>query len=129
MENDKALVQDLLEEVNLCNTEDLKLIYIGFLLQKEIKQEFMTLCTLYKDSFDWDYHEMHGLNRELMEHCLPTKPNFKPYQKPLRLMTLEIVNQVKVEIEMLLKAKFIKTIKYVIWLSYILPTITKNGKL
>lgn len=33
----------------------------------------------YHDCFTWDYHERHGLSRELVEHRLPLKSGFKPH--------------------------------------------------
>lgn len=44
-------------------------------------------------------------------------------------MAPDVVSKVKVEIERLLKAKFIRTIRYVTWLSNIFLVIKKNGKL
>ncbi|XP_015571050.1 uncharacterized protein LOC8287607 [Ricinus communis] len=44
----------------------------------------------------------------LVEHRLPIKEEFKPYQQPARRMSKEIKLRVKDEIEKLLKASFIR---------------------
>ena len=44
-------------------------------------------------------------------------------------MSKEIELKVKKEIEKLLKAKFIKSTRYVQWLANIVPMMKKNGKL
>lgn len=44
-------------------------------------------------------------------------------------MAPNVINKVKVEIEKLLKAKFIKTVRYITWLSNIMPVIKKDDKL
>ena len=72
---------------------------------------------------------MPGLDISLVEHRLPIKPEFHPFQQPLRRMSKEVELKVKEEIEKLLKAKFIKPTRYVQWLAIIVPMIKKNGKL
>ncbi|XP_073120899.1 uncharacterized protein [Henckelia pumila] len=47
---------------------------------------------------------MPGLDRHLVEHCLPIKDDFKPYKQPSRRMSKEVETKVKDEIEKLLKA-------------------------
>ena len=64
-----------------------------------------------------------------MEHRLPIKPEFHPFQQPLRRMSKEVELKVKEEIEKLLKAKFIKPTRYVQWLANIVLMMEKNGKL
>lgn len=41
----------------------------------------------------------------------------------------DVINKVKVEIKKLLKVKFVRTSKYVTWLSNIVPIIKNNNKL
>ena len=64
-----------------------------------------------------------------MEHCLPFKLKFHPFQQPHRRMSKEVELKVKEEIEKILKAKFIKRTRYVQWLENIVPVMKKNGKL
>ncbi|XP_015932972.1 uncharacterized protein LOC107459263 [Arachis duranensis] len=72
---------------------------------------------------------MPGLSRELVEHQLPLKANVKPVKQPPRRFAPEVVQKIKEEIERLLKAKFIRTARYVNWISNIVPVMKKNGKL
>lgn len=129
MEDDKAKVQDPLEEVNLGTVENPKLVFISKLLLAETRMALIGLLTSYKDYFAWDYTKLFGLDRDLVEHYLPIKPGFKPFQQPLRRMAPKMITQVKVEIEHLYNAKFIQMTRYVIWLSNIVHVIKKNGKL
>ena len=64
-----------------------------------------------------------------MEHHFPIKSEFHPFQQPPKRMSKEVELKVKEEIEKLLKAKFIKTTKYVQWWANIVPVMKKNGKL
>ena len=64
-----------------------------------------------------------------MEHRLPIRLEFHPFQQPPRRMSKEVKLKIKEEIEKLLKAKFIRPTRYVQWLENIVPTMKKNGKL
>jgi hypothetical protein len=67
----------------------------------------------YKDCFAWDYSEMPGLDRSIVEHRLPIKPGFKPYKQPPRkIYKDEVLADVKKEIERLLDANFIRPCRY-----------------
>ena len=72
---------------------------------------------------------MPGLDRGLVEHHLPIRPECHSFQQPPRRMSKEVEVKVKEEIEKLLKAKFIKPTRYVQWLANIVPVMKKNGKL
>ena len=64
-----------------------------------------------------------------MEHRLPIKTEFHPFQQPPRRMSKQVELKMKEEIEKLLKAKFIIPTRYVQWLANIFPVMKKNGKL
>jgi len=42
--------------------------YVSAKLDLEYKQELITLLKEYKDCFAWEYYEMSGLDRKLVEH-------------------------------------------------------------
>jgi hypothetical protein len=83
----------------------------------------------YKDCFAWDYPELPGLSRKLVEHRLPIKEGFQPFQQAPRRMAPNITLKIKEEIERLVRAGFIRLVRYVEWLSNIVPVLKKNGKL
>ena len=64
-----------------------------------------------------------------MEHRLPIKAEFHLFQQPPRRMSKEVEMKVKEEIENILKAKFIRPIRYVQWLENIVLVMKQNGKL
>ena len=107
-EDDRVDVQDPLEEVNLGGINGSKTSYISQLLLANFKALLMNLLRQYQDCFAWDYHEMPGLDRSLVEHRLPIKPGFRSYKQPPRRMANEIILKVKEEVERLLKARFIR---------------------
>ena len=64
-----------------------------------------------------------------MEHRLPIKEGFQPFQQAPRRMAPDITLKRNEEIERLVRASFIKPIRYVEWLSNIVSILKKNGKL
>ncbi|GKV20231.1 hypothetical protein SLEP1_g30388 [Rubroshorea leprosula] len=125
----KAEVQDPLEEVNLGTEADLKITFISDSLEPCLRDKIISILHEYKDCFAWDYSEMPSLDRNLVEHRLPIKEDFKPFKQLPRRMSPKVTLKVKEEIERLLKVGFIITSRYVEWLSNVVPMVKKNGKL
>jgi hypothetical protein len=58
----------------------------------------------FMDCFAWDYTEMPGLSRELVEHVLPIKRGFRPFKRRTQNFNPDLLDRIKEEIERLLKA-------------------------
>ncbi|GKV45247.1 hypothetical protein SLEP1_g52356 [Rubroshorea leprosula] len=70
-----------------------------------------------------------GLDRNLVEHRLSIREDFKPFKQPPRRMSPKVTLKLKEEIERLLKVGFMRTSRYVEWLSNVVHVIKKNSKL
>jgi hypothetical protein len=79
--------------------------------------------------FAWDYTEMPGLSRELIEHRLPIKADFRPYKQGAQNFNPEIIRRVKEEVDRLLQAGFIQPYRYADWVSNIVPVENNMGKI
>ena len=62
---------------------------------------------------------MTGLSRDLVEHQLPIKDGFRPYQQPSRCFNPVMYDRIKEEINHLLDAGFIRSCRYAEWISNI----------
>jgi len=122
----KIKAQDPLEEVDLGDAYVKKPTYVNAKITKEFRDRIVELLKEYKDCFAWDYNEMTGLNREMVELKLPIQPDKKPVKQIPRRFAQQILSKIKEEIERLLKSKFIQTARYVDWLAYIVPVKKKN---
>ncbi|CAL9029425.1 unnamed protein product [Prunus brigantina] len=129
MEDDYPEVQDPLLEINVGTKAEPRPLFVSQLLNPELTAEIIGLLHEYKDCFAWDYHEMPGLPRSLVEHELKIKEGFRPFQQSPRRFSTEVQLKVKEEIERLLKAGFIRTARYVEWLANIVPVLKKTGAL
>jgi hypothetical protein len=72
---------------------------------------------------------MPSLDRSIVEHRLPIKPRYRPFQQYPRQCNPKIYPNIKAEITKLLEAGFIRQCHYAEWISNIVPVYKKNGKL
>lgn len=70
---------------------------------------------------------MSSLDRGLVEHRLSLKPGKKPVKQHPQRFASEVIEEIKAEIQRLLEAKFIRTARYVQWISNIVHVVKKNG--
>ncbi|XP_050919286.1 uncharacterized protein LOC127136808 [Lathyrus oleraceus] len=125
----KMLAQDPLEEIDLGNGSTKRITYISTKLDPKLKVRVIEFLRENKDCFAWDYDEMPGLKRDLVELKLPIKDGKKPIKQTPRRFAQEILSKIKKEVEILLRCNFIRTTRYVDWIANIVPVIKKNGSL
>jgi hypothetical protein len=111
---------DHLEQVDIGDGVVPRPTYVSVHINMNQKQEIIELLKVYTSYFAWDYTEMPGLSRELIEHRLPNKAGFCPYKQGARNFKLEIVGRVKEEVDRLLQVGFIQPCHYVDLVSNIL---------
>ncbi|KAM1074742.1 hypothetical protein COP2_020149 [Malus domestica] len=116
-------VQDHLEVIDLGTEEDPRLIQISGLLETNDRAKIICFLQEFKDCFAWRYIQMPCLDSTLVEHKMPIKEGYKPVKQAPRKMSNEIEENVKEEIERLVKAGFIRPAKYVEWLANIVPIL------
>ena len=75
---------DALEKIDIGDGDRPRPMFISAKLDPEYKQELVKLLKEYKDCFAWDYYEMPSLNRFIVEHRLPIKPGYRPFQQGAR---------------------------------------------
>ena len=72
---------------------------------------------------------MLGLNLNLVVHKLKVDPNAKPVKQSPRKYHLDVEEKIKLEVQKLLKARFIEEIECPSWLANIVPVKKKNGQI
>nr|AAX95395.1 Reverse transcriptase (RNA-dependent DNA polymerase), putative [Oryza sativa Japonica Group]ABA92966.2 retrotransposon protein, putative, unclassified [Oryza sativa Japonica Group] len=119
---------DDLEEVDIGPSDRPRPTFISKNLSPEFRTKLIELLKEYRDCFPWEYYEMPGLSRSIVEHRLPIKPGVRPYQQPPRRCKADMIEPVKAEVKHLYDAGFIRPCRYAEWVSNIVPIIKKNGK-
>jgi hypothetical protein len=111
---------DELKEINISPGDKPRPTFISKKLDPEWREPMIVLLKEYADYFAWDYTEMPGLDRSIVEHRLPLKPGFRPFQQRARQMA-EVLEEVKKEVEKMLAADFIRPCRYAEWISSVVP--------
>jgi hypothetical protein len=119
---------DELEEVDIGPGNKPRPTFISKKLNPELREAMIILLREYTDYFAWDYTEMPGLDRGIIEHRLPLKPGFRPFQQRARKMKAEVLEEVKKEVEKMIAAGFIRPCTYAEWISSIVPVQKKDGR-
>jgi hypothetical protein len=101
--------------------------FISKKLDPSLREPMIALLKEYSDCFAWDYTEIPGLDRSIVEHRLPLKKGFQPFQQSVHQMRTDVLEEVKKEIEKMLEAGFIRTCRYDEWISSIVPIQKKDG--
>jgi hypothetical protein len=69
------------------------------------------------DVFTWQISDMPGIPREVIEHKLGIDPAFKPIKQKERRYTPDRREDIRLEVNKLLEAGFIRPVDYPIWLA------------
>jgi hypothetical protein len=71
---------DELEEIDIGPRDKPQPTFISKKLDPSLRELMIALLKEYSDYFAWDYTKMHGLDRSIVEHWLPLKKGFQPFQ-------------------------------------------------
>jgi hypothetical protein len=74
---------DPLEEIDIGEGKTPRPTFVNKTLGTDTRDEIKSLIKEYSDCVAWNYTEMSGLSREIVENRLPIKSGFSPFkQKP-----------------------------------------------
>ncbi|XP_075101682.1 uncharacterized protein LOC142177114 [Nicotiana tabacum] len=120
---------DALKEVNLGVVEDPKPTYISASLTGDEESKYIELLKEFKDVFAWSYKEMSGLDPKVVVHHLAVKRSARPVKQAQRCFRPELVPLIETKVNKLIKAGFVREVKYPTWISSIVPVRKKNGQI
>jgi hypothetical protein len=114
-----------LEEIYIGDGKTPSPTLVNKTLEVDPRDEMIGLLKEYSDCFVWNYTEMSGLSREIIEHRLPIKSSFRPFKQRPRSFRPDLLPRIKDEIHRLLEANFIRPCRFVEWVSNIV-SVEKN---
>ena len=88
------------------------------------------LCNILRENLDvfaWNYNELKTYDTSIIQHTIPMIDNEKPIQQKLWKIHPNLENQIKTELNKLLKAKIIFPVRHSKWVSNMVPVRKKNG--
>jgi hypothetical protein len=71
---------DPLEEIDIGDGKTPRPTFVNKTLETNPRNKMIGLLKEYSDCFAWNYTEMPGLSREIVEHRLPIKSGFRPFK-------------------------------------------------
>ena len=131
LEQEEKTIRPHQEEIELINlgTEDNKReIKVGAALEEGVKKRIFQLLRGYSDIFAWLYEDMPGLDPQIVEHRIPTKPDCPPVRQKLRRTRPDMALKIKAEVQKQIDAGFLMTVEYPEWVANIVPVPKKDGK-
>jgi hypothetical protein len=93
------LSANALEEIDIGDGITPMPTFVNENMSLEHKDATIKLLQDYVNYFAWNYREIPGVNRELVEHWLPIKSDFRPYKQPAQKFNPIIHYRVKEEVE------------------------------
>ena len=101
LEQEEKTIQPHQEEIELINlgTEDNKReIKVGAALEEGAKKKIFQLLREYPDIFAWTYEDMSGLDPQIVEHRIPTRPECHLVTQKLRRTCPDMALKIKGEV-------------------------------
>ena len=102
---------------------------IGACLPEGVAKRLIQLLKDYQDIFAWSYADMPGLDRSIVEHCLPTDPLVEPVKQRPRRAKPELAMKIKEEVMKLLKVDFTEVSHYSNWIANVVSVMKKDGQI
>ena len=117
---------DPLEKVTLDGLE--KFTYVNSLLSNEEREQLQLVLLNNIDVFAWSHLDMVGINLKVASHKLNIIPTAKPIRQKVRRFHLARHQIIQMEVDNLLRAGFIREVKYPEWLANVVVVPKKGDK-
>ncbi|XP_025618967.1 uncharacterized protein [Arachis hypogaea] len=124
---ERPQLADELHEIQLTKVPG-QVTYIGQALRGQQRSELIKLLQDHADLFAWTPADMPGISPDIICHTLATNKTSRPIAQKKRNLGIEKSRAALEETEKLLKANFIKEIRFTTWLSNIVM-VRKNSDL
>lgn len=115
------------EIINLGTKDNLQNANLGLIYTSSEIIYFIRLLKQYKYIFAWNYIDLKTYDTSIIQHIIPLKPDVKHVQQNLGKIHPNSKQQIKNEMNKLLKAKIIFLVRHSHWVSNLVPIRKKNG--
>ena len=105
-----------------------QMVKIGTTLSREMEENLKHTLKKNLDVFAWSAKDMPGIDPNFIFHRLAIDPMARAVQQRKRKMSMEKQKAVQEETHQLVKAKFIREVKYLTWLANVVMVKKPSGK-
>ena len=102
--------------------------YVNSLLIEEERARLQEVLKANADVFAWTHSDMIGISPVNSSHKLNVLPSAKPVRQRVQRLHTDLHQIIRAEVDNLLKAGFIREVKYPEWLANVVVVQKKGGK-
>ena len=117
------------EDCNIGTEEEPKILKLSKSLPPEQKRKYIELFKEYIDVFTWGYEDLKSYDTSIIQHKIPIKEENKPFRQKLRRVNPKLFPLIEKEIKNMYDAKIIVPLRFSKWVSNLVPTRKKTGKI
>lgn len=117
------------EDVNIGSAENPKMVKFSKAFPPQVKEKYINLLSSFADVFTWDYSDLKTYDTNIILHTIPIKPNQQPFWKKLRRINPKLLPSIEKEVNRLYKASIIIPIRFLDWISNLVPVHKKTGEI
>jgi hypothetical protein len=98
------------EDFNIENKENSKMVKLSKTLSLEVKQDYVKLMKDFLDVFTWSYDDLKLYEKNVIQHVIPLKEYHKPFKQKMRQINPLFSPLIEKEINNLFDAKIIMSL-------------------
>jgi len=117
------------EDFNIGTEEKPKMVKLSKSLPLEQKHKYIELFKEFFDVFAWSYEDLKAYDTSIIQHRIPIKEDQKPFRQKLRRINPKLLPLIEKEIKKMYDAKIIVPLRFSKWVSNLVPTRKKTGKI
>lgn len=117
------------EDVNIGIAENPKMVKLSKALPPQVKAKYISLFSLFTNVFARDYSDLKDYNKSIIQHIIPIKPNQNPFRQKLRRINPKLLPSIQKEVNRLYKAGIIVPIRFLEWISNLVPMRKNTGEI
>jgi len=118
-----------IEECNIGMVEKPKIIKMSKSLPFDQKSKYVDLFKEFQDVFAWSYEDLKSYDTSIIQHTVSLKPNQKPFKQKLRRINPMLLPLIEKEVKKMFEAGIIAPIRFLEWVSNLVPTRKKSGEI
>ncbi|PIN24522.1 DNA-directed DNA polymerase [Handroanthus impetiginosus] len=117
LEDSGQATVDELKELNFGTLEKLWPIFVSALLSLDEEKKYFDILFEYRDVFAWTYKEILGLDPKVAIHQLGIRHGTRAVKQSQCVLLPDLIPRIEAKVKKRIKARFIREVKYPIWIS------------
>jgi len=118
-----------IEDCNIGTEHNPKMIKLSKTLPPDQKLKYVELFKEFQDVFTCIYEDLKSYDTSMIQHTIPIKENKKPFKQKLRRVNPILLPLIEKKVKRMYEAGIISLIRFLEWVSNLVPTRKKTGEI